>query len=137
MAAADVVLATDEVGGKTGSRTSKQRKRKRALVVKRARTGGVGRLFDEADKLVGESAGELANLFKEAALKGHIASTKMLVDLAVRKKPRAAPVKKKPQGMTLAQRWMEDLREHGEWKGEQEEGFAEVGEGGLEPENLE
>ena len=67
MAAADVVLATDEVGGKTGSRTSKQRKRKRALVVKRARTGGVGRLFDEADKLVGESAGELANLFKEAA----------------------------------------------------------------------
>jgi len=64
----------------------------------------------------------------EKALKGDLPVVKALVEFAEGQKAQAEPTKKQ-KGLTVAQELMEDLRLHGEWKGEAEDGF-----GGLEVE---
>jgi hypothetical protein len=121
-----------------GSATSKRAREAASRIraqERAARKDGLDRLRQVADQRVGDNAEELADKLTGKALKGDLTNLKILLELAAKKKVQAEPVKK--QGMTLAQRWMEDLRVHGEWKGDQEEGLGEVGEGGVEPENLE
>jgi hypothetical protein len=78
---------------------------------------------------VGRHSKELADLLTGKALKGDLASTRVLVGLAERKKPEPEPARKR-SWPTMAMR----LAAEPPWKGEQEEDSAEIGEGGLEPE---
>jgi hypothetical protein len=70
----------------------------------------------------------LADLLTEKALKGDLASTRVLVGLAERKKPRAEPVKKR-RGPSLA----EQLAAEPQWQ-EPAEGREERGGEGVEGE---
>ncbi len=121
----------------TGSSTKHKKKRRRVVIRRTSRLRGVERLFEEADKLLGENAKSWAQLFSKAAHGGDRASVEKLVKLAVqRKKPRAEPVKKpraelvrKPRpGISVAQGLEEDLRLHGEWVKEVEAEVKETGE---------
>lgn len=127
MAITNVKLKTDVANGKTSSTTKKQTKRKRVVTKRVSRKVGVETLFEVADRLVGENAATIADLFKEEAVVGNLAKTKMLVELAMRKKPRAEPVKKPRRGKSAAQELEEDLRLHGEWKAEVAKEMQEAG----------
>jgi hypothetical protein len=108
-------LRADDEGRTTG-RTTKSRTVERASRAKTSRKDGVERLRQEADKQVGQNSEKLASLLTKKALAGDLASTKVLVGLAERKKPRPEP-KKKWRGPSLAER----LAAEPEWTGEEEE----------------
>jgi hypothetical protein len=94
--------STDKARKKTGS-TTKNETRKRASRGKTARRDGAERLRQAADRQVGRNSKKLADLLTEKALKGDLASTRVLVGLAERKKPKAEPAKKR-RGPGLAER---------------------------------
>lgn len=73
---------------------------------------GAERLRQAADKRVGRNSEELADLLTAKALKGDLASTRVLVALAANKKPLPERVKKR-HGPSLAQR----LAAEPQWKG--------------------
>jgi hypothetical protein len=124
MAVAEQALKTDNASGITGN-TTKKGKRDRAVRRRdggtRARKGGAERLQEAADRRLGRNSERLANLLEVKALEGNLASMKVLVMLAERKKPRPEPVKK-PRGPSLAERlamerpWRE-VREEGQEQG--------------------
>ena len=122
MAVAEQALKTDNASGKTGS-TTKKKKRERAVRTRgdgrTARKDGVERLQEAADRRVGRNSEKLADLLEFKALEGNLASMKVLVMLAGRKKPRPEPVKK-PRWPSLAMRlaaepaWREEEEEEGD-----------------------
>jgi hypothetical protein len=124
-------LATDAVTGETGSSTN-LRKGKRAAPVKRPRIRGTERFRRAVDRMMELQTDGIVVALAEKALKGDLPVVKALVEFAEGQKAQAEPTRQKWTGPTAAQELMEDLRLHGEWKGEQEEGFGEVGCGGLE-----
>ena len=124
-------LATDAVAGEKGSSTNR-RKRRRAAVVKKPRNLGTVHFRRAVNRMMGLNTEGIVGALSEKALKGDLATVKALVEFAEGGKPQAEPKQKKRHGLTAAQELMEDLRLHGEWKGEQVEGFGEVGFGGLE-----
>jgi hypothetical protein len=126
-------LATDVVRSEAGSST-RRTTRKRVSPGERTCEDGTERLRCAANRVVGEKSEEIVGALSDKAVKGDLASVKALVEFAEGRKPQAE-AKKKRDGLTPAQELMEDLRLHGEWKGEQEEGFGELGWGGLEPED--
>jgi hypothetical protein len=131
MAVTAVTLKTDVANGKTGGTTKQKKKRRRVVKKSTSRKGGVERLIEEADKLVGANAKGWAHLFSKAALDGDRPSVEKLVKFALLKKPRAEPAKKPRRGMSAAQKLGEDLRLHGEWQAEVEkEARGEVQEAG-------
>ena len=107
-------LRTDDESRQTGG-TTKSRTGQRASRNTTARKDGAERLRQEADKQVGQNSEELAALLTEKALAGDLASTKVLVGLAERKKPRPER-KKKRRGPSLAEQWAAEP----EWQGEEE-----------------
>jgi len=121
MAVTEQALKTDNASRKTGN-TTKNEKRERAVRTrdgaKTAHKGGAERLQEAADRRVGRNSEKLADLLEVKALEGNLASMKVLVMLAERKKPRPVPVKK-PRGPSLAQRlaaetpWREEEQEEG------------------------
>jgi hypothetical protein len=136
MAVAEQALKTDDASRKTGSTTTKRKRERTARRRdggKAAGKDGVERLRQAADRRVGRNSEELADLLTKKALDGHLASTKVLVGLAGAKKPIAEPVKKR-SGLTAAELLMADIKQHGQWKWEEEEGSAETGVGGVEAE---
>ncbi len=118
----------DRTSEKTSSTTNKKTgegaKRTRACGGKAGRKDGAERLRQEADRRVGRNSKQLADLLTEKALGGDLASAKVLVGLAERKKPRPEPVKKR-RGPSEA----ELLAIEPEWQGELEEDSAETGGG--------
>jgi len=106
---------------KTGSTTTnKKQQAAKTGGGKRAHKDGAERLRQAADKRVGRASEKLADLLETKALEGNLASLKVLVMLAERKKPRPEPVKK-PRRSNLAQRWAREpaLPEKEEEDGEQ------------------
>jgi len=122
-------LKSDRTSGKTSSTTNKktgeEANRRRACQGKAGRKDGAERLRQAADRRVGRNSNELADLLTEKALAGDLASAKVLVGLAERKKPRAEPVKKR-RGPTDA----ELLAMEPPWQGDLEEDSEETGDGG-------
>lgn len=106
---------TEDESRKTGG-TTKSRTVERASRNTTARKDGAERLREAADKQVGLNSDKLADLLTKKALEGDLASTKVLVGLAERKKPK--PVRKrKRRGPSLAER----LAAEPEWTGQEEE----------------
>ena len=101
------------------SSTTKHRGRERARG-NTPRKDGAERLRHAADKRVGRISEQLADLLEGKALKGDLASAKVLFGLAERKKPSPEPVKKR-RGPGLAERWAAEP----EWQGEGEGGTRE------------
>src|ERR1035437_7673324 len=110
-----MVVAQQEMrtSRKTG-RTIKNRRRERTDG-KTSRKDGAERLRQAADRRVGRISEKLADLLTEKALKGDLASARVLFGLAERKKPIQELVKKR-RGPGLAAR----LAAEPEWKGEPE-----------------
>jgi hypothetical protein len=131
MAAELKELATEAVTVETGSSTN-QRKRARAAPVKRPRVRGTERFRRAVDRMMELKMDGIVEALSEKAMKGDLPTVKALIEFVEGQKALAEPNTKKRSGPTAAQELMEDLRLHGEWKGEQEEGFGEVGFGGLE-----
>lgn len=121
-----------KTGGKTTKRaTSKARPKKTEELssVEGAIKDGAVILKAAAN---GEVAGESQKIVKglsKGASKGNAACARMLVEFMIGKNLGEMAVKKRI-GPTYAQEMTADT----EWKGEREEGMAEVGKGGLEPE---
>jgi hypothetical protein len=142
MAVPDVTLTTVGADEDTGSTTIHKKKRRRVVKGRASRKGGVVRLSEEADRLVGEIVATYLGMLRDGALKGDRADAERLIkhallkDSMVRKKPRAEPVKKpraelvkKPRrGITSAQELQRDLLEHEEWRKEVEKESREMGE---------
>jgi hypothetical protein len=93
MAEAQQELKGKKAKRKTGS-TTKKRTRKEAAPEGLANMDGAERLRWAADRRVGRNSEKLAEMLKEKALKGDLASTKVLLALAEGKKP--IPEVKKP-----------------------------------------
>jgi hypothetical protein len=129
MAEARQKLSGDKANGKTSSKNEG----KRASREKRARKNGAERLRLAVDKRLGQNSETLANLLTNQAMGGDVAIAKALVELAEGKKPRPEP-RKKRRGPTAAELLMADIKQHGQWQDEQEEGSAETGGGGVEAE---
>ena len=113
MAVAQQELRSDNASKKTG-RTTKDRRRERADG-KTPRKDGAERLRQAADRRVGRISEKLADLLTEKALKGDLASARVLFGLAERKKPIQELVKRR-RGPGMAAR----LAAEPEWKGEPE-----------------
>jgi hypothetical protein len=134
MAVTDVTFATVGADEDTGGITIHKKKRRRVVIRRASRKGGVVRLSEKADRVVAEITVTYLGMLKDGTLKGDRADAKRLVeiarwkDAAVRKGPRAEPVKKPRRGMTVGQRLEKDLLEHGEWVKEVERESREVGE---------
>jgi hypothetical protein len=101
MAVAQQELSSDNESSKTCS-TTKHRRRERAKG-KTPRKDGAERLHQAADRRVGRISEKLADLLTEKALKGDLASARVLFGLAERKKPIQDLVKKR-RGPGLAER---------------------------------
>jgi hypothetical protein len=121
MAEGQQVSSTDKRKVKTGSAT-KSGKRERTS------KDGAEQLKRAADKRVGRNSEKLADLLTEKALEGDLASARVLVGLAERKKPREKQVKKR-RGPSLAERLVAEP----EWK-EPPEGEEVTGCVGVEAE---
>jgi len=111
-------VGTDRTGGTDGtdgrkSGTAKKIKRK-ARGGGTARKSGAERLRRAADNEVGRKSDELAEALMNSALKGDVASTKVLVALADGMKPDTV----KRRGPSLAQQ----LGMEPEWDGKKEDG---------------
>jgi hypothetical protein len=91
--------ANSETGNTTNDSALKRAGRRRAT-----RKDGVQMLRKAADQRVGEKSEELADVVTGKALKGDLASVKVLVELADGKKPVPEPVKRR-RGLTQAERW--------------------------------
>jgi hypothetical protein len=117
MAEGQQVSSTDKRKVKTGSTTNGK---------KRGRAGkdGAEQLKRAADKRVGRNSEVLADLLTKKALEGDLASARVLVGLAERKKPREKQVKKR-RGPSLAERLVAEP----EWQGPHEEKDVTDGEG--------
>ena len=113
MVEAQLELSSDNASRKTGS-TTKPKRRERACG-KRPRKDGAERLRQAADKRVGRISEKLADLLRDKAMAGDLASAKVLFGLAERKKPSPEPVKRR-RGPRLTERWAAEP----EWQGEQE-----------------
>jgi hypothetical protein len=120
-------LKTAAARGKT-SRTTKNKKGEQANGEETAGKNGAEQLREAADMRVGMNSEELADLLTRKALEGDLASAKVLVGLAERKKPQAESVKKR-RGPGLA----EQLAAEPQWK-EPPEGEEVTGGGVVEAE---
>jgi hypothetical protein len=112
------LLSKNKVRRKTGGKTTSG-KRKQTSREKTTNTDGMDgaeRLRQAADKQVGQNSEKLAGLLADKALKGDLASTRVLVGLAERKKPHAKPATKR-HGPSLA----EQLSAEPKWQEEEEE----------------
>jgi hypothetical protein len=99
--------------------TTKSRTVERTSRGKTSGKDGAERLRQAADKRVGQNSEGLADLLTKKALGGDLASAKVLVGLAERKKPK--PERKKTRrGPSLAQQ----LAAEPEWTGEEDEGIG-------------
>lgn len=117
MAATEQMLKAEKASKKTGSTTTnKKRRTARTGGGKRAHKDGAERLRQAADRRVGRNSEKLADLLETKALEGNLASLKVLVMLAERKRPRPEPVKK-PRRPSVAQRWAAEPA----WREEREE----------------
>jgi hypothetical protein len=110
---------SSDIASMTTGRTTRNRRRKRA-VEKTPSKDGAERLRQAADKRVGRISEKLADLLSDKALKGDLASARVLFGLAERKKPIQEPVKKR-RGPGLAER----LAAEPEWKEEEGVGNRE------------
>jgi len=113
--------STDKASKKTGSAT-KDGTRKRASRGKAARTDGAERLRQAADRQVGLNSKKLTDLLTEKALKGDLASTRELVRLAERKKPKAELAKNRRgparvEQLAVEPAWQEPPEERKETSG--------------------
>jgi hypothetical protein len=116
-------LKTDNSTGKT-SEPTKSARSERASRSEAAREDGVERLGRAVDKRVRKNSEKLADLLMNKALGGDLASARVLVMIAGRKRPRPAPVKK-VQWPTLAMRLAalpdcEEPAEEGVWEEEED-----------------
>jgi len=127
-------LAADAFTVEKGSSTNTT-KRRHVSRGRRSSRSGPERLGREANRTVGKKSKEIVGALSDKATKGDLPSVRALVEFAGGIKPQAEP-KKKRHGMSASEELYEDLRLHGEWKGEQKEGFGEIGFGGVEPEGL-
>jgi len=128
-------------GNKAAGETGSKKKDTRASRCKTARVGdaehvngteqvdGAEQLRLAVDRQVGLYSEELAIALRERAMGGDIVTARALVALAAGKKPRAEPAKKR-RWPTYAMELAADTP----WKGDMEEGSAEMGEGGVERE---
>ena len=132
--AALMELAADAFTVEKGSSTNTT-KRRHVSRGRRSSRSGPERLGREASRTVGKKSKEIVGALSDKATKGDLPSVRALVEFAGGIKPQAEPTKKR-HGRSAAQELIDDLRLHGEWKGEQEEGFGEIGFGGVEPEGL-
>jgi hypothetical protein len=132
MAVTQQALKTDDASRKTDKAIGKTKgggaakTSKRVSGGKTARKDGVERLRKAADKRVGRISEKLADLLEGNALKGDLASTKVLVGLAERKKPMPEP-KKRRRGPSLP----DQLAQEPEWEGPEWDGDEEGGDQGL------
>jgi hypothetical protein len=110
MAKEKTKLRTVKAKEKTGSTTT-DKPRERASQENAASKGGAELLRQEADKQVGMNSEKLVHLLTAKALKGDLASTRVLVALAERKKQQAERTKK-PRGPSSAER----LEAEPEWR---------------------
>jgi len=110
------VWTMDEVRERAGSKTN-AKKRKRGMAGRRPPKSGREWMRLAADRLIWRRAKKLAEVLSDKAVDGDLPSVKMLVELAEGGNRRAEP-KKRLHLLTAAQELMEDLRLHGEWKGE-------------------
>jgi len=115
MAVAELKLKTDNASGKTGG-ASKDKVVKRARRGRAARKDGAELLRQAADRRLARNSEELADLLETKALAGDLASAKVLVGLAERKKPIPEPVKRW-RGPSLAELWAAEPQ----WQGEPED----------------
>lgn len=107
-------LKTDSSQTKTGSTTNKNKGP--ASGRKRSRKDGVELLRRAADRCLVRNSEQLADRLSDKALKGDLACTKALVDLAESKTPQPKRVKKW-RGPSLAERWAAEPQ----WEGPEEE----------------
>ena len=103
MAATQQTLRTENASRTTG-RTTKDKVVQRARRGRAARKDGAEQLRQAADRRVGRISEQLADLLEEKALKGDLASTRVLFGLAEHKKPIPEPVKRR-RGPSQAERW--------------------------------
>src|ERR1039458_4153714 len=134
MAVAKQVLRSDKTRRKS-SKTTKTKGGKRASGEQTAPLDGAECLRQAVDRRLARNSEKLADMLEAKALEGDLATTKAMVVLADGKKPEPDP-KKKRRGLTAAELLMADIKQHGQWSGEQEEGSAENGGGGVEGELL-
>jgi hypothetical protein len=117
MAETQQELKAEIAKGEKGS-TTKKGQRERASRSKAAHKDGAERLRWAADRRVGKNSEKLADLLTNNALKGDLASTKVLLALAEGKKP--VPEVRKP-GRSLALR----LAAEPQWVAPREEGLRD------------
>jgi len=122
MAATKQTLRTENAS-KTTSRTTKDKVVQRARRRSKSRKDGAEQMRRAADRRVGRISEQLADLLEGKALKGDLASAKVLFGLAERKKPIPEPVKKR-RGLSPAER----LAAQPQWQGKEEDEETENGE---------
>lgn len=112
-------------GSKSSSKTPgmasgeiKKKKRVRASRAKAAAVDGAEQLRRAADRRVARKSEELVNMLTENALKGDLASARMLVGLAERKKPEP---EEEECGPSLMDQLVEQLAAEPQWEGEPED----------------
>ena len=119
-------------GGKATKRTgakARQRKTEKPGGVKEGCTDGAKILREAAHQEVARESARICKGLAGKAAHGGVACAKVLVDLMIGKDLEQKP-HRDPNVLTEAQK----LALEPDWKGEQEEGRAETGEGGVEPE---
>jgi hypothetical protein len=124
MAKGQTKLRTVKAKVKTGGTTT-NKPRKRASQENAASKDGAELLRQEADKQVGMNSEKLVKLLTTKALEGDLASTRVLVGLAERKKPQPQRAAKKRSGPSSA----ELLEAEPEWREPSEEKEETGGEG--------
>lgn len=113
----------------TKGKTSTKNTGKRARRGKAKRKAGAERLRLAVDKRLGQNSETLADMLRDQAMGGNVATTRAMVEIAEHKKAQPEPVKKK-RGRSLA----ELLATEPEWQDDRKEGSAETGGGGVEAE---
>jgi hypothetical protein len=107
--------AEAKTGGTTGSEGPKRLRRKYT-----SRKDGAERLRQAADKRLNEISEVLADLLKNKALEGDLASAKTLIGLASAKKPIPERVKKQPE-FSYADKLAKEPQWVGKMEGEDED----------------
>src|SRR5271157_476015 len=108
-------------------KTSNKNTGKRASRGKKARKAGAERLRLAVDKRLGQNSESLANMLRDQAMGGNVATTRAMVEIAEHKKAQPEPVKKK-RGRSLVER----LAAEPEWQDDRKDGPAETGGVGVE-----
>jgi len=110
------VLTMEEVRERAGSKTN-AKKRKRGMAGRGPSKSRREWMRLAADRLIWRRAKKLAEMLSDKAVDGDLPSVRLLIALA-EGESRIEKPKKRLHRLTVAQELMEDLRLHGEWKGE-------------------